>query len=88
MAALKYWLWISTRRGVGPQQVGRLLEHFGTPERAYYADPEEYGWWRAWLPTAGVPCWTSPWSGWTHLGDCDRLGVRILTMGMPTIPTG
>ena len=43
MASLKYWLWLSTRRGVRPEQAGRLLEHFGTPEQAYYADEEAYG---------------------------------------------
>lgn len=42
MASLKYWLWLSTRSGMG--QVGQfgVLEHFGTPEAAFFADPGEY----------------------------------------------
>ena len=54
MATLKYWLWLSTRKGVRPEQAGRLLEHFGTPERAYYADPEEYDLVEGLAPTAAT----------------------------------
>ena len=43
MATLKYWLWLSTRKGLRPEHMDRLLEHFGTPEAAYFADPAEYG---------------------------------------------
>ena len=44
MAPLKYWLWLSTRRGAEehPELLCRLLEQFGTPEAVYFADPEEY----------------------------------------------
>ena len=41
MATLKYWLWLSTRKGLRPEHMDRLLEHFGTPEAAYFADPAE-----------------------------------------------
>ena len=87
MAALKYWLWISTRRGVGPQQVGRLLEHFGTPERAYYADPEEYGLVEGLAPNGRSSLLDKSMERVDAiLGDCDRLGVRILTMGDADYP--
>ena len=87
MAALKYWLWISTRRGVGPQQVGRLLEHFGTPERAYYADPEEYGLVEGLAPNGQSSLLDKSMERVDAiLGDCDRLGVRILTMGDADYP--
>ena len=42
MSALKYWLWLTGRRGLGNAGALRVLAHFVTPERAFYADPEEY----------------------------------------------
>lgn len=80
MAALKYWIWLTTRRGMTPLQTFRLLDHFGTPEAAYFADREEYR-----------LCGLTDWQQRTLLdksldgaerilGDCDRLGIRILTI--------
>lgn len=34
---LKYWLWLSSLRGVGPVASTRLLERFGTPRDVYFA---------------------------------------------------
>ena len=42
MATLKYWLWLTGRRGLGNAGALRVLDHFVTPERTFYADPEEY----------------------------------------------
>ena len=42
MTELKYWLWLTSRPGMDPGRVLLLLDHFVTPERIYYADPEEY----------------------------------------------
>ena len=87
MASLKYWLWLSTRRGMRPEQAGRLLEHFGTPERAYYADPEEYDLVEGLTPSArAVLLDKSLERTDAILGDCDRLGVRILTFGDADYP--
>ena len=41
MAALNYWLWLTTRKGVGQRGVLRVLEYFGTPERVYFAQQED-----------------------------------------------
>lgn len=41
MATLNYWLWLTTRRGVGQRGVLRVLEYFGTPERVYFAQQED-----------------------------------------------
>ena len=38
MADLKYWLWLTTRKGMSAARVLAVLDHFVTPERAYYAD--------------------------------------------------
>ena len=42
MASLKYWIWLTTRRGLGLQGTLRLLDAFGDPARVYFADPAEY----------------------------------------------
>lgn len=39
---LKYWLWLATRRGLGPRGAYLTARHFPTPEIAYFADPKEY----------------------------------------------
>lgn len=80
MASLKYWLWLTTRTGLGAAGVKHLLDRLGSPEAVYFADPGEYD---------GVP----ELSAWTResltrknldesdriLGDCDRLGIRVMT---------
>ena len=42
MAGLKYWLWLTTRRGMDSSAALTALDYFITSERAYYADREEY----------------------------------------------
>lgn len=38
---LKYWIWLTTRTGVGTRMLHRLLRHFGTPEAIWLADEAE-----------------------------------------------
>ena len=80
MAALKYWLWLTTRRGLGADGILTVLDHFATPERAFYADREEY---------EQLPLRESQQNALldkdlsepeTIMGDCERLNVHILTM--------
>ena len=40
LTGLKAWLWLSTRLDAGP--AWQVLNHFDSPEQAYFADPEEY----------------------------------------------
>ena len=42
MSGLKYWLWLTTRRGMDAASVLTVLDYFVTPEQVYYADREEY----------------------------------------------
>jgi len=42
MSALKYWLWLATRSGIGLVRARVLLEHFGSPEKVYYAADRDY----------------------------------------------
>lgn len=39
--ALKHWVWLSQRAGIGSRTAMQLLLHFGTPERIYFADENE-----------------------------------------------
>lgn len=39
---LQHWIWLSTRKGLGPRSVMSLLRHFGDPEAVYFADPGSY----------------------------------------------
>ena len=41
MAALKYWVWLSTAKGLSNHSRWLLLEHFSSPEDIYYAEPEQ-----------------------------------------------
>lgn len=79
MTMLKYWLWLTTRRGVGTAGALAVLDHFGTPERAYYADPEEYT--QLPLPSLQQKALEdkSMERADSILADCERLGLRIMT---------
>lgn len=79
MSALKYWIWLASRRGLGPAGALAVLDYFVTPERAYYAGREEY---------EVLPLLPSQRRSLADksldqaeriLGDCDRLGLRIMT---------
>ena len=79
MSALKYWIWLASRRGLGAAGVLTVLDYFVTPERAYYADREEYDM---------LPLHPSQRRDLEDksldraeriLGDCERLGLRIMT---------
>ena len=80
MTALTYWLWLTTRRGMDPISALRVLDHCVTPERAYYADREEY----ELLPIR--PSLRRALedkeldTAQRILGECQRLGIRILTL--------
>ena len=80
MSTLKYWLWLTTRKGLGTRSALQVLEWFGSPEGAFFADPAEY---------ARIPDLSQTERSAlenknlaepnTILGDCERLGIRILT---------
>lgn len=80
MANLKYFLWLTTRKGFQPREAGELLSHFGTPEAVYYADPEEYG--LLGLPKARRDALEDKNLDGAEkiLEDCDREGIHILTI--------
>ena len=81
MSALKYWVWLAECRGVSNQAVLALLRHFGSPEDVFYADTGEI------LLTEGLTREQAK-ALEDHkldkadkiLADCQRLGLRILTI--------
>ena len=78
MSSLKYWLWLATRKGVGIHGVQSVLEQFGTPERAFFADPGEFA-----NLSRGAADGLQDHSmekAERILADCDRLGIRIMTI--------
>ena len=80
MANLKYFLWLTQRRGFQPGEVGELLSHFGTPEAVYFAQGEEYG---ALGLTGGKRRALEDKSlagAEKILENCDRLGLHIMTI--------
>ena len=78
---LKDWIWLTTRKGLGHRGVLQVLEYFGTPERAFYADPEQYDQIPGLSSLARSSLREKGMEGVDRiLGECDRLGVRIMTL--------
>lgn len=79
MAALTYLLWLTTREGLRPETAVALVRRFGTAEAAYFADPGEY----ELLSLSEKLCRSLADKSLERaeriLGDCDRLGLTLLT---------
>lgn len=81
MASLKYWLWLTTRKGVSQTGVFRLLDHFGTPEAVHFADPGEYDLVPELSPLSKRSLLDKSMDGAQRILErCDTLGQRILTV--------
>lgn len=81
MTAMKYWLWLASLKTVPGHVKLRLLHHFDTPERIFFSESGEY------LLVEGVTREIasalenkSLKEADRILGDCERLGLRILTL--------
>lgn len=81
MASLKYWLWLASLPGVGGVMKNRLLAHFGGPEEVYCADSGAYFLVEGMSRSAAAQLEEKSLDTADRvLGDCDRLGLRILTL--------
>ena len=80
MANLKYWLWLAGRKGLVGQNLKCVLDHFGSPERVYFSDAGEYGLVEG-VPKAALQSLLDKSLDGANriLGDCDRLGIQIMT---------
>ena len=80
MAAIKYWLWLANLPKLGSQMKLTLLEHFGEPDKIYYSDKEEYFHVEGMTRSAAEALENKNLESADRiLGDCDRLGLRIIT---------
>ncbi|MGM9662896.1 MAG: DNA-processing protein DprA [Oscillospiraceae bacterium] len=81
MSSLKYWLWLNTLTGLTNLSRLRLLAQFGTPEGVYYADSGELS--RVEGLSRGQARLLEDKSlkeADRVLGECERLGLRVLTL--------
>ncbi|MBR3704857.1 MAG: DNA-processing protein DprA [Oscillospiraceae bacterium] len=81
MTAIKYWLWLASIKGVPNQIRLSLLNHFGSPERIFMAESGEY------LLVEGMTRTVAQLledkslrEADRILGECERLGLRVLTL--------
>lgn len=80
MSTLKYWLWLTTRRGMGTLLGRRLLDRFGTPEAVYFADEGEYSAVEALSDRARQSLLDKTLEGAEQILEaCDRLGYRLMS---------
>ena len=81
MAGLKYWIWLSECKGLTNRSRALLIDHFGSPEDVYYADEAEYALVED-LPKKQFALLADKSTDGADkiLGDCQKLGVRVLTM--------
>jgi len=80
MSNLKHWIWLSLRKGLAGQNGVRVLEHFGTPELVHAADEEAYRMVGGLSDTAIRSLMNKSLDqADVVLGDCDRLGIQLLT---------
>lgn len=87
MSNLKYWLWLSTRKGLAGVNMERVLEHFGTPQGAYFArgqELEELTWLQGRAKTSLQD--KSMAEVDRILDQCDQLGIRVMTRQDATYP--
>lgn len=81
MAALKYWLWLSLLPNVGNQLKLALLEHFREPDNIFFAEEGEYVLVEGMTRLAAQRLKEkSLQKADKILGDCERLGLRIITI--------
>lgn len=81
MASLKYWLWLANLPGIGNMMKLALLERFGEPDAIFYAERDAYLLVEGMTPAAADVLENKSLERANEiLGDCDRLGIRILTI--------
>ena len=87
MSNLKHWIWLSQRKGIAGQAAVRVLEHFGTPEKVHAADRGAYELIEGLNERAIRSLLDKSLDEADKiLGDCDRLGIHLLTLQDATYP--
>ena len=80
MSNLRHWIWLSTRGPAPGMYAGKLLEHFGSPEAAFFSGESDV------RQIEGLPASVRQSlldkdlsSAEQILTDCESLGIRVLT---------
>ena len=87
MAALKYWVWLTTLPGLTEYNKLLLMEHFSSPEDIYYADQEAL--WQVeglGKEQAALLDNKSMAAADRILADCARKGIFLITMADALYP--
>ena len=80
MSHLKYWVWLSTRRGLAGVTMQRVLDHFGGPERVYYAHAKDVDELTGLSGLARSSLKDKSMREVERILDrCDQLGIRVMT---------
>ncbi len=87
MSNLKHWIWLTQRKGIAGQAAVRVLEHFGSPEQVHAADRGAFELLGG-LSDGAIRSLMDKSLGRADqiLGDCDRLGIQLLTLQDATYP--
>ncbi len=81
MGGTKYWIWLSEQKGLPTRLKLRLLDSFGSPEDIWYAEEADYLLTEGMTPKLVATLADKSTEGADRiLGDCERLGLRLLTM--------
>ncbi len=81
MSDLIYWIWLTTRKGVGAVAVLRLLDAFITPRQVYYAQEEDYQAVEGITPHAVKMLLNKSLDEANEiLGRCDQLNIQLMTI--------
>ena len=81
MSNLKHWIWLTQREGIAGQTAVKILERFGSPEQVHAADRVAYETVGGLSGRAIRSLLDKSLDGADRiLGDCDRLGIRLLTL--------
>lgn len=87
MAARVYWLWLSTRPGIGARAAGNLLDYFGSPEAVYAASRGALLMCDGLTPAQINGLCDKNLNGADRLlEDCTKKNIRILTLADSNYP--
>lgn len=88
MASLKYWVWLSSRPGIGAYTANRLLDRFGSPEQVFFADERAYREIPA-LRKNDIAALSDKnlFDAKKTLDDCEEQGYRVLTINDGAYPS-
>ena len=86
MSALKYWIWLSTLKGVGATTAVKLIDKMGSPEKIFFADKDAYTLSGAGPKEAEALMNKSLGKATAVMDRCKELGIRMLTLGDAEYP--